>query len=214
MHSSVLRGSDFQLYRQGAEVSHADFFRNHSRNTRLGLFAPNGTEGVGAVTFAMACVTAFYNRYREDGGGFFTYPDFFSFQRGGALADYCSFDFWPNMDVRVPDDPEGTITTIADRAINVLLVPDRPAAEMDYDPVQLDRARRSLSRSFAYANDGQVAGADLTIRCAVEPLRTYAVKVLRSADSALPDWLQRLDEGSTFEQSFRQLDPVDALARL
>ncbi|MCY3839170.1 MAG: hypothetical protein OXH09_11095 [Gammaproteobacteria bacterium] len=61
MHSSGLRGSDFHLSSRGREVSHRDFFRDHGRNTRVGLLAPDGTEGVGAVTMAMACVTAFYD---------------------------------------------------------------------------------------------------------------------------------------------------------
>lgn len=214
MHSSGLRGSDFHLTWLGREVSHRDFFRNHTRHTRVGLLAPDGTEGVGAVTLAMACVTAFYDDLRTDGDEFFAYPDFFTFQRRDRLTNYCSFDFWPDKDVKVADDGNATIAAIADRAINVLLLPEAPAAETDYEPVQIERTRRSLTRCFVYSRGGEVADPQLVIRCAVEPFRTYVAKVLGSVGKQMPDWLMDLAEGSTLQQSFQELECGDALSRL
>ena len=214
MHSSVLRGSDFHLSWMGREVLHRDFFREHGRNTRVGLLAPDGTEGVGAVTLAMACVTAFYDGFRQEGGEFFAYPDFFTFQRRDHLADYGYFDFWPDKDVQVPDDRNATVAAIADRAINVLLVPDNPPSERRCEPVQDERIRRTLRRCFVYSRHGDVADPDLAIRCAVEPFGTYMANVLRSVDEPMPARMENQDGEQSFEQSFRETTIDDALMRL
>ena len=215
MHSSTLRGSDFHLSWKGREVLHRDFFRDHGHDTRVGLLAPEGTEGVGAVTLAMACVTAFYDGLRKQGSGFFAYPDFFTFQRRDRLVSYGYFDFWPDKDVRVPDDRNATVAAIADRAINVLLVPDTPPTERHVEPVQDERIRRTLTRCFVYSRHGEVADADLVIRCAVEPFATYVANVLRSVDEPAPDWfVDQDDEGPVLRQSFRETAVDDALMRL
>ena len=248
MHSSILRGSDFHLSWAGRDVSHEDFFRDHTRQTRVGLLAPDGTEGIGAVTLAMACVTAFYDDLRKEGGELFAqqpvglggesreerqgvkaaragakggaarrrllwlYPDFFTFQRRQRVANYGSFDFWPDKDVRVADDRNATIAAIADRAINVLLVPESPAVERQCDPVQSERLRRTLKRCFVYSRHGEVADADLVIRCAVEPFSTYVANVLRSVDEPMPDWLENQD--GKLAQSFREASIDDTLMRV
>ena len=215
MHSSILRGSDFHLSWAGREVSHQDFFREHTRQTRVGLLAPDGTEGIGAVTLAMACVTAFYDGFRTVGGEFFAYPDFFTFQRRQRLASYGSFDFWPDKDVRVADDRNATIAAIADRAIDVLLVPDGPTTEQPYGPVQDERIRRTLKRCFVYSRHGEVADADLLIRCAVEPFSTYAANVLRSVDEPMPGWsVNQYGKTPVLAQSFRETGIDDALVRV
>lgn len=214
MHSSILRGSDFQVSWKGREVLHRDFFRDHDRDTRVGLLAPDGTEGVGAVTLAMAYVTAFYDGFREDGGEFFAYPDFFTFQRRDRLVNYGYFDFWPDKDVSVPDDANATVAAIADRAINILLVPDSSPIERRLEVVQNERIRRTLQRCFVYSRRGVVAGADLVIRCAVEPFATYAANVLRSVDEPMPNWSENQDDRPALEQSFRETTIDDALKRL
>ena len=215
MHSSILRGSDFRLSWKGRAVLHRDFFRDHGYNTRVGLLAPEGTEGVGAVTLAMACVTAFYDGFRQQGSEFFAYPDFFTFQRRDRLVDYGYFDFWPDKDVRVPDDRNATVAAIADRAIDVLLVPDNPSTERPLEPVQDERIRRTLARCFVYSRHGEVAEADLVIRCAAEPLGTYVANVLRSVDEPMPGWFGTQDDAtSAIEQSFRETTIDDALMRL
>lgn len=215
MHSSILRGSDFQMSWMGLEVSHRGFFRDLGRNTRLGLLAPDGTGGVGAVTLAMAYVTAFYDGYRRQGGEFFAYPDFFTFQRRDRLVNYGYFDFWPDKDVRVPEDRNATVAAIADRAINILLVPDNRPNERRLELVQNERIRRTLQRCFVYSSQGVVPGADLVIRCAVEPFASYVGNVLRSVDAPVPDWLKRRDgDRPALEQSFRETTIDDALLRL
>ncbi|MBM3459911.1 MAG: hypothetical protein FJX77_15425, partial [Armatimonadetes bacterium] len=81
MHSSGLRGTDFDLAFQGRSVAHAEFFRDWRSTDRVGLLTPDPTEGLGAATLVLACVTAFYDRYRERKEEFFAYPDYFTFQR-------------------------------------------------------------------------------------------------------------------------------------
>lgn len=194
-------------------MSHREFFRDHGRNTRVGLLAPDGTEGVGAVALAMAYVTAFYDGFREDGGEFFAYPDFFTFQRRDPLVDYGYFDFWPDKDIRVPDNANATVAAIADRAINVLLVPDNPPTEGRLELVQNERIRRTLTRCFVYSRRGVVPGADLVIRCAAEPFATYVANVLRTVDEPMPHWLEK-DDKPALEQSFRETTIDDALKRV
>ena len=108
-----------------------------------------------------------------------------------------------------------TVAAIADRAINVLLVPDNSPIERRLELVQDERIRRTLTRCFVYSRRGAVAGADLAIRCAVEPFTTYAANVLSSVDEPMPDWLENRDDDSpALEQSFRETTIDDALKRL
>ena len=202
MHSSGLRGDDFTIARDGTPVSHQHFFASHSTRTRIGLFAPKGAHGVEAITFLMAAVTAFYDRYREAGGEFYAYPDFYSCQRDTQLADYGFLDFWPNKDVLVSDDHNETLAAINDRAIKVLLVPDSEPHELEYDGALRESAQRNLERCFVYGS------GNLAFACALEPLRTYAKRMLKALDMAAPDWLDPL------EQSFQELGVDAAPARL
>jgi hypothetical protein len=64
MHSSSLRDSDFQIIADGTSVELCHYFSGYSNTKRLGLFAPNRLEGVGAITLVMAHVTAFYSNPR------------------------------------------------------------------------------------------------------------------------------------------------------
>ncbi len=203
MHSSGLRGKDFTLTLRTERLSHAEFFADHTPRTRVGIVAPVGTDGVAAITFLMAAVTAFYDRYRDVGDEFFAYPDFFSFQRESPLTDYGFLELWPNKDVLIPNDHNQTLAAINDRGINVLLVPDVAPRELEYDAVHQEGARRNLERCFLYGS------GDLAIRCELEPLRTYAQRMLNAAGSGeVPDWSEEI------VQSFRQLDVAEALARL
>ncbi len=117
VHSSKLRGTDFQIRYRGEEISHADFFSDLAKTDRLGVLAPARYEGAGAVTLILAYVTAFYDRYRAEGDDFFAYPDFFTFQRREPIASYGWLDISPgHKNVRVPDGANETAQAITDRA--------------------------------------------------------------------------------------------------
>ncbi len=212
MHSSGLRGSDFRLQWRGSEISHGEFFRDFKATTRLGLVAPRRTEGAGAVTFAMASVTAFYDRYRERGGDFFAYPDFYTFQRTNPVASYGFFDFWPDKDVLVGEDRNAAAAALIDRAVHVLLVPDRLGADWTCEPVHLEGLRRNVRRCFTYGAAGHVENADLAITCDLEPLSSYVGRMFTSIDVQAPP--RNSEQAGVLRQSFREIELADALSRL
>jgi hypothetical protein len=112
MHSSHLRGADFTMTIDGDDTSHADFFHDFAITRRLGVVCDTPLDGLGAATLLMAAVTAFYDGYRDMGGEFFAYPDFFTFQLQSPVASYSMFDIWPdhkNVDVE-PEMHTGALT--------------------------------------------------------------------------------------------------------
>jgi len=220
MHSTQLRGGDFRLEWQGESIPHADFFRGLGKTDRLGIHAPRRYEGAGVVTLVMAYMTAFYDRYREDGVEFVTYPEFFTFQQQQPIADYSMFDISPkHKNVLVPDTPIEMAGAITDRGVNVLLVPDENVRESTFEDLQMESARRNVGRCFAYAPGGEVATPDLVIECNVDPFKEY---VLAMFDSVPDDpelqrqrgaWLESLTS-TTLRQSFREISLSEALRRL
>jgi len=220
MHSSILRGTDFNITRHGEFIPHADLFSSFRDTDRVGVVIPNRLEGLGAITLIMAYVTAFYDRYRERGSEFYAYPDFFTFQHESPCADYRMFDIWPNhKNVSVPDDAQQTVEAITDRGVNVLLVPDNGGREVAISPVELESARRGVQRCYAYSDTGTTESSDLVIECESNLLRDYALSVLDSlSDSdAAPgqrrQWEARLATDS-LRQTFRELKLSEALRRI
>ena len=220
MHSSKLRSTDFHLQWRGEPVAHSEFFAGFANTDRLGLFTPDRFEGAGAVTLVMAYVTAFYDRYRESGPDFRAYPDFYTFQRTEPVAHYGMFDIWPaHKDVLVSSEAEETAAAITDRGVNVLLVPDGPTRECDFDAVQIESARRNINRCFVYSSDGRVEPNDLVLECDIDPLSEYALAVFDSVDSDGDSqekrkfWLSQV-ESSGLRQSFREVGLMEALQRL
>ncbi len=220
MHSSSLRGSDFELSVDGVDVAHGEFFEEVRKTTRLGVVAPNRFEGTGAALLMMAYVTAFYDRYRAEGDEFFAYPDVFVFQGRTPLASYGMLDAWPEHKmVRVESDDIATAVT--DRAINVLLIPDRWWADSDgqHNRVALESARRNLARCFVYNSLGSATEPSLTITCARDPVSEWVLKVFESVEDneaaeARDAWLAGIDGADTIEQSFREISIEEALDHL
>ena len=220
MHSSSLRGSDFRIVRSGAVVDHSDFFASFGNSDRLGIVIADRLEGLGAITLIMAYVTAFYDRYRERGGEFLAYPDFFSFQRGEPCADYGNCDIWPqHKHVHVAADAQGTVEAINDRGVNVLLVPDIVQSRSTIEPVELESARRRIDRCYAYEESGATADADLVVECGDDSLIDWALTVIETVgdddagSAARAVWRQR-PRGVALSQSFRELTLDGALERL
>ena len=115
MHSSGLRGSDFDLICDGSSISHNTFFADIANTDRLGVFSPDGSEGLGTALLVLAHVTAFYDRYRARGKDFFAYPDYFTFQRRSPCVAYGSLDVWPaHKNVTVGSGHGDTLATITD----------------------------------------------------------------------------------------------------
>ena len=220
MHSSNLRGSDFEMVVDGQPQPHAEYFRGFPKTQRLGLLAPNRTDGAGAINLMMAYTTAFYDDYRADGGDFTAYPDFFAFQKTTPMANYGMYDIWPDhKSVHVEQDPTQVLRAITDRGVNVLLVPDGEAADHEFDAVALASARRNIDRCYVYAFEGRVDNADLTICCARSPFVDWVENMFNTlkdepeVQKQRPAWLDQRDN-NRLEQSYRRLSLDEALARL
>ena len=232
MHSSaVFRGSDFELKQRGREISHGLYFADFASTDRLGLFAPLGCEGAGAGVLIMAYVTAFYDRYRAAGSDFFAYPDFFSFQRRLPPASYSMFDIWPgHKDVTVPESANETATAITDRAVNILLVPERASRACEFERVQQASLERNVRRCLLFGEDGIVDDPTLEVATKAQPIRDWTEAMIDStaispeanasaAATAHPDATAARAtlvamEGDVVRQTFREINLDEALARL
>jgi len=217
MHSSFLRGSDFQITHQGQEVPHARFFRDLATTDRVGVLAPGGIDGLGACLLLLAHTTAFYDRYRATGDEFFAYPDHYTFQRRTPAACYSMLDVWPrHKDVPVADDAGQTLDTILDRAINVLLVPAGEDGAVEFAPVQMASVRRTIRRCYTYSATGSIERPSLTVACDRAEPAEWARTVIESLppdDSSLRShWLRIAAGGSIPEQSFSAVSLEQALA--
>ena len=226
MHSSILRGSDFEISVNGSDQDHQDFFRGWGNTRRLGFIAERGIEGIGAVNLVMAHATAFYDAYRATNEEFFAYPDFFSFQSGAAKTSYSMLDIHPdNKHVHIGEDPQGKLDAVNDRGINVLVVPDGTKKDSEFHKIQMASAIRNIDTCYVYSFSGQVEGADLTIRCPQKPLYDEYIRWINKVfDSTEPaddptdqemksEWMSA-QNGSYLEQSFRKVTLEEALGLL
>ena len=217
MHSSALRGSDFEIELAGVSTSHDAFFGDVRKTTRLGVVAPDRFEGTGAALLVMAYVTAFYDCYRAEGDDFFAYPDFFVFQGQTPMASYGMLDAWPDHKM-VYVAPGEMATAVTDRAIDVLLLPERTWAmtETSHNRVTLESARRTMTRCFVYDALGSAAEPNLTITCAMDPVSDWVLKVFESVDDSVAAatrdaWLAHVDGMDTITQSYREIEIQEAL---
>lgn len=224
MHSSHLRGSDFELIQDGSGVQYETYFRSFTITDRLGFVTAHPFDGLGAIALVMGYVTAFYDRYREAGDDFLAYPDFFSFQRHLPLARYGMFDIWPDeKNVYLPEEYWDALSTIASRAITILIVPSNQSSTME-SPVRkreraiLESLRRSVRVCYDYSPEGSVVDGNLTVCCANERVREWGAAVLET----IPEqdhsehgrmWDESFTSGS-LTQSFKRIDLDDALASL
>ncbi|MEM7111663.1 MAG: hypothetical protein AAF614_04475 [Chloroflexota bacterium] len=219
MHSTILRGADFQIVWQGTAVSHHDFFMSLTPQDRLGVVAPNRFEAVGAVTLIMAYVTAFYDRHRAKGDDFFVYPNYFTFQRQAPVAKYSSFDIWPeHRNVLVGESADDLAAALTDRAINILFLPEDEMRDQEIWKVYRPDLENQLQRCFIYSFTGHLENADLIITSRADSLTSYGQAIFDSvadivANEAKASWLAGLSDGQ-IHQSFREIDPNEALRRL
>lgn len=220
MHSSKLRGTDFDIQWQDQKSDHATFFSAYSKTDRLGVFAPNAYDGVGAITLIMAYVTAFYDCYRAESDDFFAYPDFFSFQRTEPIANYSMFDIWPqHKNVPVPANANETAATITDRGINILLVPNYSTRTNIFEPVQQEAIHRNIQRCFLYAPNGHVENFSLKFTCSAEPFTDWAQAVLNTLPqntvptNLLDQWVNTSHQQS-ISQTFREISTEEAIQHI
>lgn len=215
MHSSSLRGSDFQIIANGKSVRHVDFFSDFRSTTRLGIVAPTRFAVTGNINLLMAHVTAFFDCYRATEEEFFTYPDFYSFQTSKPKTLYGMFDIWPaHKDVLVEKNHSSCIDAITDRAINILAVPEGKRRTNTYKPEQLAAAVRTIDTCYTYSANGTVTSPDLVIRCKMDLLAEWLeIMFDKNGDNHVEktQWKKNYPDTEYLEQSFRRIELNEAL---
>ena len=221
MHSSGLRGSDFELTVQGNLISHPSWFESYAVNDRLGLVIDRPMDGLGAAALLLAHTTAFYDCRRSTTDEFFSYPDFFTFQRSTPLVSYGMFDIWPgHKNVHLPDSRWDALAAVASRGINILVVPHRIDSSHPLQPESsteraiFDSLERNITICYAYSPNGQTEQPDLIVQCGNGDVQEWGEKILAGAsppDGAAAMWHDAFVRGP-LTQSYRQIDTETALA--
>ncbi|MEM8863153.1 MAG: hypothetical protein AAGD96_33000 [Chloroflexota bacterium] len=219
MHSSDLRSTDFKISYNSNLVEHADFFSNVTKATRVGVYAPNGTDGVGATALIMAYVTAFYNVYRKQGVDFFAYPSYYTFQHVRPLASYTMLDIWPrHKDVWVESNPVDLLNAINDRAINILLLPEQEPANPSYEKAQLETTLQTIHKCYQYSANGIVTDPTLEVTVNSRKVVEWTGLIFKDHDDNPIEqnqaWITQYSHAKYLTQSFRQISVEEALARL
>lgn len=92
------------------------------------------------------------------------YPEIYVLHVGGRHGDHSTMDIWPpNREFEVDDDPTAIARAVNDRALTRLAVPDGPRASVSLDWETRGTLRETVQQAFAYAEDGAVAHADVSI---------------------------------------------------
>ncbi len=222
MHTTTLRGPDFELTQDGEVVPYDSYFASFAVHDRLGLIVHDPLDGLGAASLVLAYVTAFYDQRRKQPDDFVAYPDFFTFQPPEDLTSYGMLDIWPEYkDVPLPDGVWPRIATIASRAISILVVPESncdaslvPGERRHH--VILDSLRSSVRQCYAYAPTGSVSRPDVTIQCTAVSSTDWGLAVIESAHRESDcvkrrhRWEDAYADGS-LTQSFKQIDLETAL---
>ena len=117
-----------QLPQSGFHRKISSLIPNFSIETRLAVVTKQPLDALGASNFITACVSEFYEKYRQKEDRFFIYPDYFTFQLTSQpddpIADYGYFDIWPNnKNIRLGIGSNRIYQLINELSINVLLLP-------------------------------------------------------------------------------------------
>jgi len=223
MHSSRLRGSDFDFDISGSPVSYQTFFDSFTIDDRLGIVTLHPLDGLGAVTLILSYVTAFYDHYRASEENFFAYPDFFCFQRKLPLVHYGMFDIWPEeKNLHLSRDRWEALSMISGRAITVLLVPSYSESTFELPKEDRDRARlqsfrQNVHACYTYSPGGIVQGGDVVVSTASKSIRQWGTSILEANEAGQGGHRKNWEDGFKNEkltQSFKQISVDEALCYL
>lgn len=218
MHTAEeLTTSSFDYRVAGKSVSRNEVMPDSTLDTRVGIVMGAPTEGIDAGNFVLSCVTAFYDRLRAVSDDFFEYPDYYTFQCTSEPADYRMLDIYPShKNVPVDPDREELARTIADRAIDVLLVPHTTT---DSSPIT-DITRRSLERRidgcYQYAGRQQLAESDFSIGLPRHLVEDWYETTIDSVDDSAATHRQTAigTDSEQITQHFREISLEKALGSL
>ena len=218
MHTAEeLTTSSFDYRVAGQPVSRSQVMPAITLDTRVGIVMGAPTEGIDAGNFILSCVTAFYDRLRAVSADFFEYPDYYTFQCTTEPADYGMLDIYPDHK-NVPVDPDGEslARAIADRAIDVLLVPHATTDSANVTDITHRSLERRIDDCYQYAGRQRLTESDFSIdvpRPLVEDwYETTIDSVVDPAATARRTALGTDSEQIT--QHFRRIDLESALASL
>ena len=223
MHTSILRGHQFQLKLGPEDQTHEEFFAGTVTTDRLGIVTPAPLDGLGAATFVFAAATAFYDAVRlqatqTGGDDWFTYPDFYTFQLSTCRTDYGYLDIWPghkNLQIQAP--LPSLAEAVIDRSPHRLLLPASadPATDLPpYHRVHLASLRRTIRHAYVYEPQGVVVDADLHVTCPTSPIDGWIAKVCATVDAVPAMQWPDSEAQATVTQSFRQIGVEEAIERL
>lgn len=218
MHTiKELDRTSFEYRVDGAVVPRETVMPHVTSDARVGVVMGTGVEGLGAGTFVLSCVTAFYDylsETREE--DFFEYPDYFTFQTTREPADYRMLDFYPDhKNVTVEADAEHLLRAINDRAITTLLVPDVSPTSPDVDDITLRSAHRRIDHCYVYAPDGRPSDAEFSIRQPRRPANEWFEATVESVDGESEVCVPSFGSGDDWiVQQFRRVPTERALERL
>ena len=218
MHTTQeLESASFEYRIDGDVVSRETVMPSVTSEDRLGVVMGTGGEGLGAGSFILSCITAFYDHLRETHKeDFFEYPDYYTFQTSANLADYRMLDIYPDhKNVSVEPTAEQLLRAINDRAITTLLVPDISPTSQDVANITLQSAHRRIDHCYTYAPDGCPSNVDFSVRHPRQPahdwFKTTAESLHGDSTTCVPsfgpddDWIL---------QQFREISIEQALERL
>ncbi len=215
MHSEKLRGDDFEIKKSGVRVNHNELFSDFDVRDRVALLTNDLCEGIGAANLVLAYVTAFYDRYRAQANKFNAYPEFFTILSSADCANYSMLDIWPEYKhIKNLDNSNSRLKAICDKAVNILIVPERPPHTIDYDSHVLDRVRNNIERCYVYSFDGKPRGATLSIGCSraiiggwiEDVFDTSMDKGSQAAKEKRTEWNHILGNDSNIYQSYREIE--------
>ena len=180
MHTATqLSASQFWIEEEGSRCTRADLLPEWSALDRLGVIVSRPLGGLGASLLIQLAITAFYDCRPERRAARGTiYPDFYVFHVGRRHGDHSWFDFWPERKEVLVRDPHALLEAVNDRAISRLLLPDGPAALIDYRAKEADAFRDRIASAFGYSSDGQLASGDVVIRGLVPDTEANVINTL------------------------------------
>jgi hypothetical protein len=164
MHSTKELTSAMFAFTVGGETASFDtVFPGFDQRDRLGIVSRSVGGGLAVSAILMAAITRFYDLERARAETFFRYPDYFLFHVGPSVGPYGMLDIWPeHKEVAVAaGDGEALLRAINDRAITRLLIEDGPPGRPEFGRATLGSV--GLRDALAFAPDGRVRGADVTV---------------------------------------------------
>jgi hypothetical protein len=219
MHTTdELTAGTFEYRRDGDDVPRPEVMPAMAVEDRLGVVMASPTDGLGAGNFVLSCVTAFYDRLREQREEFLEYPDYYTFQASPDPLDYLEFDVWPDhKNVPVAPGPERLLRAVNDRAIDVLLVPDSPGNDADVEGIEdvtLRSAERRIDACYLYAPDGELADADFSIGLPWAAVGGWYRETLDAAGDGAAALAPPRSDDAVLAQGFRGIGLDEAISHL